>query len=132
MNHFYKPAFVHLHFLNISSSLLWKTSSKVRPQTRLHSWRITNVWIPIQLFNGVRPSSSAGVKQPQVIEEQNNVTEGEDVSQDSLAVLVFVLVITEGHHQMGFILHKQGDEDVYFCADTITDKIKQKQFDMLV
>lgn len=83
MNHFYQQAFVHLHFFNISSSLLWKTSSKVRPQTRLHSWRITNVWISIQLLIGVRPSSSAGVKQPRVIEEQKNVTEGEYVSQDS-------------------------------------------------
>lgn len=56
--------------------------------------------------------SSQRFKQPRVIEEQNNLTEAEDVSKDSSQVVAFVLMGSEGHHTMGFILHKQGGDNV--------------------
>lgn len=48
--------------------------------------------------------SSQRFKQPRVIEEQNNLTEAEDVSKDSLQAVAFILMGTEGHHTMGIIL----------------------------
>lgn len=90
MKRFSQEAFVDLCFFNISSSLVEDILQGQAPDTPtlLENYQCLNSHSAPEWNVAIQPGepkfySNQGFKEPRAMEEQNNLTEAEDVSKDS-------------------------------------------------